>query len=84
MKRILITGAAGFIGAFLCKRLLRGGYDIVGIDNVNGYYDPGIKLDRLRMLAGVAGGERAEADPQGFSCSTPWKQSSRSSAPRLW
>lgn len=49
--RVLLTGSAGFIGAFLCKRLLKdGGWDVVGLDSVNSYYDPGIKEDRLRML----------------------------------
>lgn len=69
MEKILITGAAGFIGAFLCKRLLRNGEDqIVGFDNVNSYYDPGIKEDRLRMLAVAAGGNANDADVDGFSC----------------
>lgn len=51
MSKVLVTGAAGFIGAFLCKRLIDDGeWDIVGLDNMNSYYDPGIKEDRLRML----------------------------------
>lgn len=66
--KVLVTGGAGFIGAFLCRRLLAGGCEVIGLDNVNAYYDPGIKLDRLRMLAEVAGGEGADADPRGFSC----------------
>lgn len=49
-SRVLVTGAAGFIGAFLCRELLGGGREVVGLDNVNSYYDPGIKEDRLRML----------------------------------
>lgn len=50
-EKILITGAVGFIGAFLCKRLLEvTDARIVGLDNVNAYYDPGIKEDRLRMI----------------------------------
>ena len=65
---VLVTGAAGFIGAFLCKRLLADGLEVVGFDNVNDYYDPGIKLDRLRMLAETAGGEAKEAVVNGFSC----------------
>lgn len=49
--KILVTGAAGFIGAFLSGRLIKdGGWDVVGLDNVNSYYDSGIKEDRLRML----------------------------------
>lgn len=51
MLKILVTGAAGFIGAFLVKRLLETtDAEVVGLDNVNSYYDPGIKEDRLRML----------------------------------
>lgn len=49
-KRILVTGAAGFIGAFLAKRLLADDWEVVGLDNVNSYYDPGIKEARLAML----------------------------------
>ena len=48
---VLVTGAAGFIGSFLVKKLLETTEDhIVGLDNVNSYYDPGIKEARLRML----------------------------------
>lgn len=49
-NRILVTGAAGFIGAFLSARLVREGWDVTGLDSVNSYYDPGIKEDRLRMV----------------------------------
>lgn len=51
MKNILVTGAAGFIGAFLAKRLLERGDNIVGADNVNDYYDVRIKRARLEMLS---------------------------------
>ncbi|CVH77490.1 dTDP-glucose 4,6-dehydratase [Coriobacteriaceae bacterium CHKCI002] len=65
---VLITGAAGFIGAFLCRRLLEeGGARVVGLDNVNDYYDVRIKEERLRMLARAAGGGEGDADPRGFS-----------------
>ncbi len=50
-KRILVTGTAGFIGFHLAKRLLDDGYDVVGIDNVNAYYDVGLKEARLDELA---------------------------------
>ena len=51
MKKILITGAAGFIGFHLSKRLLEDGRSVVGLDNLNDYYDPGLKNDRLAQLA---------------------------------
>ena len=46
-KNILITGAAGFIGAALTKRLLQKGESVIGIDNLNNYYDPKLKEARL-------------------------------------
>jgi UDP-glucuronate 4-epimerase len=49
MQRI-VTGAAGFIGHSLTKRLLDQGHEVVGIDNLNDYYDPKLKLDRLKQL----------------------------------
>lgn len=48
---ILITGAAGFIGAQLCKQLLERGESVVGIDNLNNYYDVNLKKARLAQLA---------------------------------
>jgi UDP-glucuronate 4-epimerase len=50
MKKILVTGSAGFIGFHLSKGLLELGFDVVGIDNLNDYYDPQLKLDRLENL----------------------------------
>ena len=50
MKKILVTGAAGFIGAFLCKKLLETRNVIIGIDNLNDYYDVSLKEERLKML----------------------------------
>jgi len=50
MKKILITGSAGFIGFHLTKSLLERGFAVVGIDNLNDYYDPQLKLDRLNAL----------------------------------
>jgi len=51
MKKIIITGSAGFIGASLCIKLLERGDNIVGIDNHNDYYDPKIKEARIERLA---------------------------------
>ena len=50
MKKIIITGAAGFIGFHLSQRLLKEGYEIYGIDNLNSYYDPALKQARLVQL----------------------------------
>lgn len=47
MKQALVTGAAGFIGFHLVRALLRAGYAVVGIDNLNSYYSPALKLARL-------------------------------------
>ena len=48
--KILLTGAAGFIGAHLAKGLLNRNYDVLGVDNLNDYYDPTLKIDRLKTL----------------------------------
>lgn len=47
---ILITGAAGFIGSAVCSRLLDEGHTVIGLDNINSYYDPKLKYDRLSKL----------------------------------
>ena len=49
-KKILVTGAAGFIGFHLVKSLIELDLNIVGIDNINDYYDPELKYQRLRIL----------------------------------
>jgi UDP-glucuronate 4-epimerase len=49
-ERILVTGAAGFIGFHLSKRLLSQGYEVSGLDNINDYYDVGLKESRLEIL----------------------------------
>ncbi len=46
-KKVLVTGAAGFIGHHLSKLLVSSGYRVVGLDNINDYYDPRLKLARL-------------------------------------
>jgi len=47
---VLVTGAAGFIGFCLARRMLEGGRAVVGVDNVNAYYDPALKEARLAVL----------------------------------
>lgn len=55
MAKILVTGAAGFIGSHTSTRLLARGDEVVGLDNVNDYYDPTLKEARLARLAPNAG-----------------------------
>ena len=55
-RTVLVTGAAGFIGAALSKRLLQRGDRVVGLDNLNDYYDPGLKQSRLRQVEAIAPG----------------------------
>jgi len=47
---ILVTGCAGFIGFHVAKRLLADGYPVVGVDNLNDYYDVNLKKARLAQL----------------------------------
>ena len=49
-ERILVTGCAGFIGMHLSKTLLEQGHDVIGVDNLNHYYDVKLKNDRLIIL----------------------------------
>lgn len=48
--KVILTGAAGFIGFHLSKRLLNDSYQVIGIDNLNNYYDPKLKQSRLEIL----------------------------------
>lgn len=48
--KIVVTGAAGFIGFHVSKRLLKEGYTVIGIDNINDYYDVNLKKARLEQL----------------------------------
>lgn len=57
MKRVLVTGGAGFIGSHLCQRLLREGYEVVCLDNFNAFYDPAIKRKNLAEIQATKGDE---------------------------
>ncbi len=59
---MLVTGAAGFLGFHLADRLLEGGARVVGLDNLNAYYDPALKRARLAQLEGRAGFRFLRAD----------------------
>jgi UDP-glucuronate 4-epimerase len=60
--RILVTGAAGFIGFFTALKLLDLGYEVVGLDNLSDYYDPALKRARLGQLEGRNGFHFVRAD----------------------
>src|SRR5258707_6483397 len=55
MNKILVTGAAGFIGFHVSRRLLARGDEVVGLDNINNYYDVRLKHARLDQLTGRKG-----------------------------
>ena len=59
---VLVTGAAGFIGSHVARRLLDRGETVVGIDNLNDYYDPALKEARLATLSGRDGFEFLRLD----------------------
>jgi len=75
---VLVSGAAGFIGMHVAQRLLRDGHTVVGLDNLNDYYDPKLKDARLATLTrfpnfafkklGRRRGRRAFAQRSGIKC----------------
>ena len=62
MKNVLVTGAAGFIGMHLSHALLKAGFTVTGLDNLNDYYDVGLKKGRLATLQGQAGFKFVQVD----------------------
>lgn len=61
-QAILVTGAAGFIGFHVARQLLAEGRPVVGLDNLNSYYDPALKRARLELLRGDRGFSFVQAD----------------------
>ena len=62
MMKYLVTGAAGFIGNFVAEKLCGQGNRVIGIDNLNNYYDPGLKLARLNRIKHLDGFSFVEMD----------------------
>ncbi len=62
IHRILVTGAAGFIGSHLCERLLEQGRDVIGFDNFDSFYDPAVKRQNLAGCATQSGFSLIEGD----------------------
>ena len=62
--KILITGCAGFIGMHVTKNLLKRGDHVLGIDNLNDYYDPALKMARLGFVAEINLARKVAAGPR--------------------
>ena len=58
--KILVTGNAGFIGFHVCKKLLERGDTVVGLDNLNRYYDVNLKKNRLKILRKISGKRKSK------------------------
>ena len=67
---VLVTGVAGFIGSATARALLARGERVVGIDNLNTYYDPALKQARLDSLSGEFG-DRFQFERLGYFCVDP-------------
>ena len=49
-EMVLVTGAAGFVGSNLSKRLMNMGHDVIGLDNLDDFYDPQLKRSNIKIL----------------------------------
>ena len=65
--KIIVTGAAGFVGAHLAAELIRNGHTVIGIDNFNNYYSKDLKLERIKALLGDCAGLVEECNIQDYS-----------------
>ena len=65
--KIIITGAAGFVGAHLSAELIRNGHTVIGIDNFNNYYSKDLKRERIKALLGDCAGLVEECNIQDYS-----------------
>jgi len=68
MKRVFLTGCAGFIGFHVSRRLLQIGYDVLGLDNLNSFYDDGLKNARLALLRKHSGFQFVQGDVTDIRC----------------
>lgn len=64
--KVLVTGSAGFIGFSLAKKFLENSYQVIGVDNINDYYDPNLKKIRLKLLKGYTKFTFVKADISDF------------------
>ena len=67
IKKVLVTGSAGFIGFYLARKLLDNNIEVIGLDNLNPYYDPELKRARLAQLTPHASYRHINLDSIVFS-----------------
>ena len=73
IMKILVTGCAGFIGSHVCERLLKQGNIVLGIDNLNDYYDVNKKKENLDILNKYDDFEFRKEDICDTNCISEWK-----------
>lgn len=77
MKKILVTGAAGFIGSYVVSKFSEKGHTVVGLDNINDYYKPELKFGRLKMQG--IGASEAKVEGKLTRDNFPWYKFIKSS-----